>query len=151
MDGSNRFGKVILECVSEMGAGVSWATGEEASFGSRSSFGDAFLDVLGEDLSGLFNFKVFGGRGEVGDLDFSFAVVLPSSVVGLFLFAPFVIELSMLFLDTFPSGDLARLLRTARGVTTEDGEGRFRAFVGVEGGGCGGSTFPTTSASTEAG
>lgn len=141
MDGSISFGKVSFECVSGTGAGVSWATGEEASFGSRSSFGDDFLDVPGEDLSGLFNFRLFGGRGEVGDFDFSFIAILASSVTGLFLFASFASELSMLFLEAVPSGDLAKLLRTARGVTMAEGDVRFRAFVGVEGGGCGGSTF----------
>lgn len=143
MEGLINFGRLIFECDSEIGV-VSWGTGEGASFGSRKSFGDGFLGVPGADLSGLFNRRLLGGRGELGDLiDFSFTSFLASSAIGLLLlsFSAVASSVTRLLLGPAASGDFAKPLLIARGVTTEDGEVRVRALVGVVGGGCGESSF----------
>lgn len=106
--------------------------------------GDVFLGVLGEDLSlADLTRKLLGGRGEVGDLgERPFGVFLSfvasgEGVLDARLFArvrPSVSCPSCL-LGVVDSGDLAKPLLTARGVTMDEGDVTPRALVGVEGGG----------------
>lgn len=156
---------MIFEWFSAAGL-ASCGVGDDASFGRRSSLGDAFLgvpedaflgvpgdalvgvpgDVRGEDLSPAdLMRRLLGGRGEVGDLgERLFATPPPSVASGEGVLdarpsatvRPSVSGASCL-LGVVASGDLANPCRTARGVTTDEGDVTWRTRVGVEGGGWG--------------
>lgn len=76
---------------------------------------------------------------EVGDLGvLSSVTVLPFSKFRFFFdsLTAFVASLdNEFFFDSVASDDLAKLFLTALDVTIEDGDGSFRVFVGVVGGG----------------
>lgn len=104
--------------------------------------GDVFLGVPGEDLSPAdLTRKLLGGRGEVGDLgERPFGVFLSfvTSGGGVLDARPLArvgLSCANCVLGVVASGDLAKPLLTARGVTTDEGDVTPRALVGVEGGG----------------
>lgn len=132
---SINFGRLILECVSET-AMVSGGTGDGANFGNRIFLGDVFLGVRRDDLLGLFTFLYPVEVGDFGVL--SSATVLPFSKFRFFFdsLTAFAVSLDKeFFLDSVASDDLAKLFLTALDVTIEEGDGSFRVFVGVVGGG----------------
>lgn len=104
----------------------------------------AVLGVPGEDLSPAdLMRKLLGGRGEVGDLGerpfgvFRSFVTSGEDVLDARSFARvrFSISCASCRLGVVASGDLAKPLLTARGVTTDEGDVTPRVLVGVEGGG----------------
>lgn len=109
--------------------------------------GDVFLGVLGEDLSSTdLTRKLLGGRGEVGDLGerpFGAFLSFVASGEGVLAVCPFarvrpsfsLVSCASCLLGVVDSGDLAKPLLTARGVTMGEGDVTPRALVGVEGGG----------------
>jgi len=135
--------------------------GEDVSFGRRNSLGDGvflgvpgdvllgvpgdvFLGVPGDDLSSAdLTRKLLGGRGELGDLgERPFGVFLSfvASGEGVVDARPFArvrpsVSCACCLLGVVDSGDLAKPLLTARGVTMDEGDVTPRALVGVEGGG----------------
>lgn len=108
--------------------------------------GDICLGVPGEDLSPAdLTRRLLGGRGEVGDLPgerpFGVPPLFVTSGAGTLDASPFArvaappVSCASLPLGVVASGDLANPLRTARGVTTDEGDTAPRVLVGVEGGG----------------
>lgn len=103
--------------------------------------GDVFLGVLGEDLSlaDLMR-KLLGGRGAVGERPFGVFLSFVASGEGVLDARPFArvrpsVSCTSCLLGVVDSGDLAKPLLTARGVTMDEGDVTPRALVGVEGGG----------------
>lgn len=132
--------------------------GEDASFGRRNSLGDGvflgvpgdillgvlgdvFLGVPGEDLSSAdLTRKLLGGRGELGERPFGVFLSFVASGEGVLDVRPFArvgpsVSCACCLLGVVDSGDLAKPLLTARGVTMDEGDVTPRALVGVEGGG----------------
>lgn len=152
-DGSISLGRVTFEWFSSVEL-APCNVGEDASFGRRGSFGDAFLGVpedtlavvpgdvfletpVAEDLSPPdLTRRLSGGRGVTGDLGERPFGRLPLSGEGV-LGATSSKVISCLP-DIVASGDLASPLLTARGVTM--GVATWRTLVGVEGGGWGWDT-----------
>lgn len=105
--------------------------------------GDVFLGVPGEDLSSAdLTRKLLGGRGEVGERPFGFVFLsfVVSGEEGVLNARPFArvrpsVSCASCLLGVVDSGDLAKPLLTARGVTMDEGDVTPRALVGVEGGG----------------
>ena len=106
-------------------------------FGDCGGTGDFTILSSGLFIRGLLDLGVLG--------DFTvLSFIFLSSTVGLFLL-PLSISTDSgdvrFFLDPGESGDLAKPLLIALGVTMEEDDDRFWAFVGVLGGGCGDSSF----------